>query len=253
MDLATLIGFGAAFGLIVIAMGSGIGAFVDGPSAMIVIGGTFGATLIHYRFAHMKIAIAVMKKAFSYKAVSNPELIKTLVEHASQARREGILALEAAAQKTEDPFLKSALQLAVDGHEVSAIEAILSTEIDRLRDRHKLGADILGAMGAYAPALGMIGTLVGLVLMLQQMDDPSKIGPAMAVALLTTFYGAVLANLIFNPIAGKVKDRSADEVLYKELAMEGVLSISQGDNPRIVEQKLYAFLQPSLRQSGEEK
>ena len=251
MDLATLVGFGSAFGLILIAMGSGIGAFVDGPSAMIVVGGTFGATLIHYRFAHMKIALSVAKKAFVYKPLSNTELIKTLVEHASQARREGILALEAAAQKTEDPFLKRALQLAVDGHEVSAIEAILGTELDHLRDRHKLGADIFGALAAYAPALGMIGTLVGLVLMLQQMDDPSKIGPAMAVALLTTFYGAVLANLIFNPIAGKLKDRSAEEVLYKELAMEGVLSISQGDNPRIVEQKLYAFLQPALREVEE--
>lgn len=249
MDLATLIGLGSAFGLIVIAMGSGIGAFIDGPSAMIVFGGTIGATLVHYRFAHMKTAVAVAKQAFLYKPRSPTDLIKTLVEHAARARREGILALEAAAQQTDDPFLRRALQLAVDGHEVAAIEAILSTEIDHLRDRHKVGAEIFTSMAAYAPALGMIGTLVGLVLMLQQMDDPSKIGPAMAVALLTTFYGAILANLIFNPIAGKLKGRSSEEVLYKELAMEGVLSISQGDNPRIVEQKLYAFLQPALREA----
>jgi chemotaxis protein MotA len=249
MDLATIVGLGTAFGLIIISMGSGIGAFIDGPSAMIVFGGTLGAGMIHYRFPQLKGALGIAKQAFFYKGGSAAELINTLVEHASQARREGILALEAAAQNTDDPFLKRALQLAVDGHEVAAIESILSTEIDALRDRHKEGAEIFTAMGGYAPALGMIGTLVGLVLMLQQMDDPSKIGPAMAVALLTTFYGAVLANLIFNPIAGKLKARSAEEVLHKELTMEGVLSISQGDNPRLVEQKLSSFLKPAMREA----
>ena len=247
MDPATLVGLASAFGLILVAMGSGLGAFVDGPSALIVFGGTFGAGLVHFRFAQMKTALGAMKLAFSYKAKPPSELIATLVNHASQARREGILALEAAAQQTEDPFLRRALQLAVDGHEVAAIEAILAIEIEQLKERHRQGVEVLTAMGGYAPALGMIGTLVGLVLMLQQMDDPSKIGPAMAVALLTTFYGAILANLIFNPIAGKLKERTAEELLYKELTMEGVISISQGDNPRLVEQKLTSYLQPASR------
>ena len=248
MDLATIIGLVSAFGLILVSIGSGIGAFVDGPSAMIVIGGTIGATLIHYRFEHMKTALAVVKQAFLYKPLSVADLTKKMVEYAQQARREGILVLEAAAQDAQEPFLKRALQLAVDGHEVAAIETILGTEVDNLKERHRVGAEIFTSMGGYAPALGMIGTLVGLVLMLQQMDDPSMIGPSMAVALLTTFYGAILSNLIFNPIAGKLKSRSAEEILYKELVTEGIISISQGDNPRIVEQKLTSFLNPRLRE-----
>ena len=252
MDLATIAGLIGAFGLILLSIGGSIGAFLDPSSALIVIGGTIGAGLIHYRFKQLAGAFAIAKKAFLYAPQSPTELISSLVEYATQARREGILALESAADEVEDPFLKRALQLAVDGHEVSAIEAILSTEIDQLRDRHKNGAEIFVSLATYAPALGMIGTLVGLVMMLQQMNDPSSIGPAMAVALLTTFYGAILANLIFSPIAGKLRARSAEEVLYKELAMEGVLSISLGDNPRIVEKKLNAFLEPRLREAAAE-
>ncbi|MCA9669732.1 MAG: MotA/TolQ/ExbB proton channel family protein [Myxococcales bacterium] len=248
MDLATIVGLVAAFGLILISIGKGFSAFIDGPSAMIVFGGTFGAALVHYRFKQIFGAISIAKKAFTYKALDATSLIKQLVEYASQARREGILALETAANETEDAFLKRGLQLAVDGHDIEAIQAVLETEIEQLRDRHKSGAEIFAALAGYAPALGMIGTLVGLVLMLQKMDDPSAIGPAMAVALLTTFYGAVLANVIFNPIAGKLRSRSAEEVLYKELAMEGVLAISLGDNPRVVEQKLTSFLEPRLRE-----
>jgi len=253
MDIATIVGLAGAFGLIAIAMGSGVGAFFDFSSVLIVVGGTIGASLVHYRFEHMKIAATVAKQVFTYTPQSPTELIRRLVEHAHQARREGILALEAAAQQTNDPFLQRALQLAVDGHEVAAIESILTTEIDQLRERHRMGAEIFSTMAGYAPALGMIGTLVGLVLMLQKMDDPSTIGPAMAVALITTFYGAIMANLIFNPIAGKLRSRSSEEVLYKELAMEGVLSISQGDNPRIVEQKLTSYLQPRLREAVSQK
>ena len=217
-----------------------------------MIGGTIGAGLIHYRFKQLLGAFSVAKKAFLYKPRSPTELISRLVSYATQARREGILALESAAEEVDDAFLKRALQLAVDGHEVSAIEAILGTEIEQLKDRHRSGAEIFTSLAAYAPALGMIGTLVGLVMMLQKMNDPSSIGPAMAVALITTFYGAILANLVFSPIAGKLRTRSAEEVLYKELAMEGVLSISLGDNPRIVEKKLNAFLEPRLREAAEQ-
>lgn len=249
MDPSTIVGLVVTFGLILIAIGSGLGAFLDVASALIVIGGTIGVAMVHYRFKELSGALAIAKKAFFYKAQAPAELINTLVEYAKQARREGILALESAAANTEDLFLRRALQMAVDGHEVASIETILSTEIQQLKDRHKSGAEIFMALAGYSPALGMIGTLVGLVLMLQNMDDPSTIGPAMAVALLTTFYGAILANIIFNPIAGKLKSRSSEEVLYKELAMEGVLSISVGDNPRIVEQKLSSYLSPGLREA----
>ena len=142
------------------------------------------------------------------------------------------------------------IQLAVDGQELSAIEAILSTEIDYLRERHRQGADIFQTLATFAPALGLIGTLIGLVQMLQNMDDPASIGPAMAVALLTTFYGAVLANLIFAPVAGKLRNRSAEETQLREMTVEGILALASGDNPRLVEQKLKAFLAPGQREES---
>lgn len=254
MDLATIVGIIGALGLMVSAMGSGIASFIDVPSALIVVGGTIGAGLVNYRFKELLGALNIAKNVMFYKASDPAGLIRTLVGYAGQARREGILALEAAAGETEDAFLRRALQLAVDGHDIEAIEAVLGAEIDRLKARHRDGAQIFTTMGGFAPAFGMIGTLIGLVLMLQNMDDPSTIGPSMAVALLTTFYGAVIANLFCNPIAGKLKQRSSEEVLFKELAMEGVLAISLGDNPRVVEHKLTSYLAPKLREtSGSEE
>ena len=149
-----------------------------------------------------------------------------------------------------DEFLGKGLQLSVDGLEPQAIENIMDTEVDYLRERHFLGAEIFSTMGTFAPALGMIGTLIGLVQMLQTMDDPSTIGPAMAVALLTTFYGAIIANIICNPISGKLRNRSTEEVLAKDLMVEGIMSIASGENPRILEQKLNAFLAPPQRQQA---
>jgi chemotaxis protein MotA len=171
------------------------------------------------------------------------------VDFASRARRDGILALEAAIAEVDDPFLTRGIQLAVDGQEPEAIEGILQTEIDKVRSRHKKGVDIMTTMGTFAPALGLIGTLIGLVGMLQNMSDPSSIGPQMAIALLTTFYGAMLANLVFNPLASKLRGRSEDEIEVKELGLQGILSIAAGDNPRVVEQRLHAFLRPKNRQS----
>ncbi len=163
------------------------------------------------------------------------------------ARREGILALEANTNEMKDEFMKKGMMLSVDGLEPSAIKDILDTEIVAIQERHKLGAEIFTSLGTFAPALGMIGTLIGLVQMLRTMEDPSTIGPAMAVALLTTFYGAVMANILFLPIAGKLKNRSGEEVLIKELMTEGIISIAKGENPRVIEQKLNAYLPPQLR------
>lgn len=249
MDLATIIGLVLAFGLVLTAifLGGGLGIFIDVPSLLIVVGGTIGAGLINFPLPQMLSAAKVVKKAFLHKPDAPHERIKTMVEFSNKARREGALSLEAELSQVQDKFMASGVQLVVDGQEVSSIESIMSTEIDSLRDRHKSGADIFSTLGGFAPALGLIGTLIGLVQMLQNMDDPSKIGPSMAVALLTTFYGAVLANLIFNPIAGKLKNRSSEEALLRELTLEGVLAIAAGDNPRLVEQKLKAFLSPKLR------
>jgi chemotaxis protein MotA len=253
MDLATLIGIVSAFGLVAVAilMGGSLSIFVSPQSLMIVVGGTLGTTMINYPLKEVLGAINVVKNAFFSGSIpSTEEVIKTFVDLSSKARREGILALEADVKEVKDEFMKKGLQMSVDGLEPQSIEGIMATEIDYLRGRHQLGAEIFSTMGTFAPALGMIGTLVGLVQMLQSMDDPSSIGPAMAVALLTTFYGSVMANLVCIPIAGKLKARSKEETLIKEMVVEGVLSLTRGENPRILEQKMLAFMPPKLRQSS---
>lgn len=247
MDLATLIGIIVAFVFVFLGIGSNAKMFVDVPSLLIVVGGTSGTILIYYPMAEIFGVMKVVKNAFFSKDDSPDALIAMLVDFAQKARREGILALESSLDTITDPFLKKGIQLAVDGLEPETIESILSTEIDYMEDRHKRGADIFNNLGAVSPAMGMIGTLVGLVIMLQNMSDPASIGPAMAVALLTTFYGAVLANIIFIPIAGKLKNKSQDEVLVRWLSVHGIKAIQLGDNPRIVEQKLHSFISPGKR------
>ena len=252
MDLATVAGIISAFGLVLaaIVMGGSITAFIDVPSMLIVVGGTFGATLINFPLGSVLGVIGVVKNAFFAKVMAVPEVISQFVDFATKARREGILALEASMNEVDDKFLSKGLQLTIDGLEPQSIQEILETEIEYVQSRHSLGADILGTMGTFAPALGMIGTLIGLVQMLQNMSDPSKIGPAMAVALLTTFYGALMANVVFNPLAGKLRNRSKEEILVKELILNGVMSIARGDNPRIIEQKLHSFIPPGMRKSA---
>jgi chemotaxis protein MotA len=229
------------------------GMFFDAPSVAIVIGGTIGATLMNCPLDKVIGAGKVAGKILSYKLIDPRTVITQMVEFSNRARREGILALEEAAASTDNPFLKKGIQLAVDGEDPAAIENILDNEIGYLKDRHKSNAEVFVTMATFAPAMGLIGTLIGLVGMLGNMSDPSSIGPAMAVAILTTFYGAVLANLVFNPIAGKVRIRSAQEVLVWELTKEGVLAISAGDNPRMVEQRLNAYLAPKLRKVSDKE
>ena len=247
MDIASVIGLCVGFGLVLWSLGANLRAFFDVASILIVFGGTIGATLIHYPLAEVLRVLSVVKKAILHKEESPAEIIRTLVKFAEKARREGILSLEQAAESLDDDFLKSGINLAVDGTEPEYIHDIMTTEIDNIAERHKNGAAIMEAMGTYAPAFGMIGTLIGLIIMLRNMQDPSTIGGGMATALITTFYGAVLANLVFMPIAGKLRLRSAHELLLKELCIQGILAIQSGDNPRIVESKLKAFLSPSKR------
>lgn len=252
MDIATIIGIISCFGLVLsaIAMGGSIILFVNIPSIMIVIGGTIGATLINYPLQDILKVFAVVKHAFFHKPMTSQGVITDFVDLAGTARREGILALETGITEMNDEFMKKGLQLSVDGLEPNSIKDILDTEILAIHDRHKLGSEIFTTLGTFAPALGMIGTLIGLVQMLQTMSDPSTIGPAMAVALLTTFYGSLMANVLCLPIAGKLKNRSGDEVMMKELMTEGIVAIAKGDNPRIIEQKLNAYLPPQLRQTA---
>jgi len=255
LDIATLVGLLVAGGLVVssIIMGGSFTWFLNYPSLMIVIGGTMGATLISYPLGEVMGVFNVAKKALLHQSQSPTKLIPLIVEFARKARREGILSFESQLDELEDPFLVKGLRLAIDGMDSSAIEEIMRTEIQFVEERHNLGSEIFSTMGTYAPAIGMLGTIIGLVQMLMQMEDPSQIGAPMAVALLTTFYGTILANLLFLPIAGKLKTRSKSEVLVKQMILEGIISIQSGDNYRVVEQKLKAFIAPKLRQGVSEK
>jgi chemotaxis protein MotA len=172
-----------------------------------------------------------------------------LVDMSKVSRREGILGLEKTLKDIKDPFFVKGMTLMIDGIEPVTLSELLNTEVEYIEERHRLGAEIFMTMGNFAPAMGMIGTLIGLVKMLMQMDDPSSIGPAMAVALITTFYGVILANLVFLPISGKLKTRSAQELAVKQLIMSGILSVQSGDNPRMLEQRLHAFVSPKERKT----
>jgi len=239
LDLATVIGIGVTFSLMIwaILLGGPLSLFFDMPSVLIVFGGTLGCTLVHYPFNEVSSALSVAKKTFLYREIHTNTLIGQLMEFANKARKEGILALQGAMETTGDEFLKKALQMAVDGQEPETLRNMLNTEIEYIQIRHGKGAEIFDSLASYSPAMGMVGTLIGLVQMLQSMSDPATIGPAMAVALITTFYGAIIANVICLPMAGKLKARSASEVLTKTLIIEGMQSILSGENPRIMEQK----------------
>lgn len=251
MDIATVVGIIAGFGLIVVSilMGGVPGIFVNIPSIIIVFGGTLASTLINYPLREVLGVLGPVRNAFFHEERDPTELIKKLVEFATIARKEGILALENHASDAGDEFLQKSIQLAIDGTAPELIKDILTTEVAFMEDRHASGQAILSAMGAAAPAFGMIGTLIGLVQMLATMDDPSSIGAGMAVAILTTLYGAIAANVLFLPTAGKLKVRTASELLIREITIEGILSIQSGDNPRVVEQKLKAFISPAQREA----
>ncbi|MBW1675919.1 MAG: motility protein A [Deltaproteobacteria bacterium] len=253
MDIATLLGIISAFGLVFLAisMGGGIQLFINIPALMIVVGGTLGATMINYPLKDVFGVFGIAKNALFTRNISADEIIKNFMEFSKKSRKEGILALEKEIKDLPDEFLKKGIQLSIDGLEPQEIRDILETEVEFIQGRHQLGAEIFTTMGTFSPALGMIGTLIGLVQMLQSMDDPSTIGPAMAVALLTTLYGSMISNILCLPIAGKLRTRSRQEVLTKEMCIQGVISLSNGDNPRILEQKLMAFLPPNQREASD--
>ena len=255
MDVATLIGFIAGVGLILWAImsKSQLGVFADGASVAIVLGGAVAAALISFPLGNLLGLLRVVKNAFFVKPQNVSALIKDLVSYAEVARRDGILSLENVVSDVKDPFIVSGIQMAVDGTDPDLIQQILSNELEAIAARHEAGKALFDNLGKYAPAFGMIGTLIGLVVMLQNMDDPSGIGPAMAVALLTTLYGSLLANLVALPLADKLGKRSEDELLLKAIVIRGVMAIQSGDNPRVVEQKLKTFLPHRLRRTEEER
>lgn len=251
MDVATIIGI--LFGLIVIigailSGGTGAGIFLNIPSLAITIGGMLCATLIHFSLPQFLGIFSVVKKTIITKIPPQSHLIQQMVNFAAINRRDGALALEQEIQNVNDLFFVKGLQMLVDGQENDGIRDIMSLEIQYLQERHSRGKKILEFMGAAAPAFGMIGTLIGLVQMLANLDDPSSIGMGMATALLTTFYGALAANLIFIPLAGKLGIYSKAETVSKEMIIEGICAIAQGDNPTTVREKMHAFVSQGRRQ-----
>ncbi len=255
MDLATIIGLVLAFGLIVwsILLGGSLSGFIDMPSVAVVIGGTMGALLINFPLAKFMAMGKIIMKTFIFKLDEPGVVIEKMVGYAERARREGMLALEEDSENETDDFLRKGLRLAVDGTDPQLLEKILETDVEQIENRHSDGAKLLGMGGTFAPAYGMIGTLIGLVNMLSSLDDPTQIGAGMATALITTFYGAVMANAIFIPLQGKLELRSKEEMIIKTMIIEGIMAIQSGDSPRIVEEKLKSFLSPSVRAAVEEE
>jgi chemotaxis protein MotA len=251
MDISTILGIIVGFGLVIgaIFMGGGASWFLNAPAAMIVLGGTLGAVLINYPLSDILRVIKVAKNVFFQNELKTEKMIEMLLDMSKVARRDGILALEDKVEDIKDPFFAKGMTLMIDGIEPATLSRLLNTELEYISERHDLGAEIFTTMGNFAPAMGMVGTLIGLIKMLVQMDDPSSIGPAMAVALITTFYGVILANLIFLPAAGKLKTRSNSELMQKQLMISGILSIQSGDNPRILEDKLHSFISPGKRKT----
>ncbi|GMT42640.1 MAG: flagellar motor protein MotP [bacterium] len=248
MDIATIFGIAGGLGLIAAAIlmgGSGLGGFLDIPGIMIVGGGTVSAMLVMFPFATVKNSIIVAKKAIRGKPQNPVRMIGQMVDLSKKVRKEGALSLQNF--KSKDRFLNKAVALMVDGMDSGSIRGVLSSEISHIRERHQIGQTVFEQMGLLAPAFGMIGTLIGLVQMLKTLSDPSSIGPAMAVALLTTFYGAVFANLVAVPIAKKLELRSKEETEVLEIVMEGMVGIVRKENPSMIRDKLFAFLNPQAQ------
>ncbi|MCK5569839.1 MAG: MotA/TolQ/ExbB proton channel family protein, partial [Spirochaetes bacterium] len=252
MDIATLggLGIGAFFVILGIVIAGGMGglfSFINIPSVLITVGGSFGAIMVANSISRVFSLMKIMMNAIKTKPMETGRIISMIVTFSEKARREGLLALEDDLDELEDEFLRKGIQLVVDGTDPEIIRNIMETELNNMISRHQDGIKIFEDWGAFAPAFGMIGTLIGLILMLSNIEDKSAIGPGMSTALITTLYGAFLANLVFLPIAAKLTYVDKQEVLLREIMIEGTLSIQSGDNPRIVKEKLVSFLTPEMR------
>jgi chemotaxis protein MotA len=249
VDTATLIGVLSGTVLIALAvvLGGNFLIFVDASAALITVGGTIATLFIRYPMVDVFSTVSVVKQAFFVKLKDQGEVITQFIQLSQISRKEGLLALERV--EFDDPFLAKGIAYCVDGAETRQIEAILMKDIQYTKARHEAGQAILRAIATSAPAFGMIGTLIGLVQMLTGMDDPKSIGPGMAVALLTTLYGAVIANLFALPLADKLAYRSTEEIDLKLLMLEGILGLKRGENPRMLEETLHTFLAPKAREA----
>lgn len=252
MDITSVVGTVLGFGLVLFAMGSGSGGlmiFVHAGSLMIVGGGTVAVTLMNFPLEVVKGLVKVTLRTYLFRLNSPAEEIDRIIEYANLARKEGLLALEGKVKELDDPFFAKGVQLVIDGFPAETVRDIMELEAEWQRQRHVTGKKMLDALGSFAPAFGMIGTLVGLVQMLQNLADPSKIGGGMATALLTTLYGAMAANMLFLPLAGKLEIRANEEALLRQLMIEGIVAIQSGEGPQLIKEKLKSFVAPSVREA----
>lgn len=250
MDLGTIIGLLVGIGLVlgsIMMGGGGLGPFINIPSAMITIGGSFAATMISFPLGAVLGVAGVVKNCFMQKLPKPPEVVASFKDLSTVARKDGLLALEGKIAEIEDDFLKRGLEMVVGGTAKEEVEMTMETEISYIDERHKVGKKVLDSLGAGAPAFGMVGTLIGLVQMLRTLDDPSKIGGGMATALLTTLYGALVANLFCIPLASKLEARNKEELMVRELMLSGLLGLLEGQAPRALEGRLTSFLSPKNR------
>ena len=259
MDIASLAGillalFMLVFGIISSAGVGGFGEYLDPASAIITFGGAFSCTLMSVSLQNYIAGLKSFTLIFKAPILNTSDMIGKIIELSNVARKEGLLSLEEAAADLDEPFLKKGILLIVDGTDPELVRAIMETELVSVEGRHKDTIGFWDTLAAMGPAWGMIGTLIGLVNMLYEMDDPSALGPNMAVALITTLYGSLLANWICAPVAGKLKTNNAAEMMVKEVEIEGLLSIQAGENPRVIEEKLKSFIAPKERAAlnGEE-
>lgn len=259
VDIASLIGLIVCLVLLVWAIVSGAGwdglvkNFIDFQSVLITLGGSFGSVLASNTMADFIGGLKSFTLIFKAATLNTPTMIQTIIDLSNVARKEGLLSLEEAAGNLDDNFMKKGILLIVDGTDPELVRAILETELISIESRHKKRIAFWEHVATMGPAWGMIGTLVGLVNMLNNMEDPSTIGPAMSVALLTTLYGSLLANWICTPVAFKLKSNNEAEITEKEIMIEGLLSIQAGENPRVIEEKLKSFLAPKDRGNSDDE
>jgi chemotaxis protein MotA len=250
MDLASIIGMILAWGAIIVSItmeGGKLTSLVNPSAFILVVGGTIGATMISVPLKAIVGVPMTIRNAFFHSETDMVAIITTMVDFAKEARKDGILSLESRIKDLSNKFLKMGIQLVVDGTPSEMVREILETEIVSLQERHKGGETVFSAAGGFAPTLGIIGTVIGLVNMLSRLSEAGAMGPAIASAFTATLYGICTANLIYLPIGSKLKARTAQEIITYDMIIEGILSIQSGDSPRIVEQRMSAFLPPKLR------
>ncbi|MCL0032867.1 flagellar motor protein [Peptococcaceae bacterium] len=233
-------------------VGGSIGMLIMPAAMLIVIGGTFGATMSAYSMEEVKTLPKLFAMVITRKTPPYTEVIDQIVELADMARKEGLLYIDSQLENIKDPFLRKGMQLVVDGTDPEMVRNILETEVYSAHGRHEVGVGIFETAGGYAPAMGIIGTIMGLVLVLTKVADPDELGPAIAVAFITTLYGVAFANLVFIPIATRLKNLSKQEITLQELQIEGILALQAGYNPRLIRERLNAFLKQSMREKAED-